>query len=107
MGSVFDGCVVLGLSFGCCISDPVPADSLWQREGMDGEEAHVSPHAGGRLIQELLGEDNDPMLSPRSYGYGYCRQYLDDTEVPPSPPNAHSFMRWVCVCVCTRVCVYA
>ncbi|XP_061102049.1 protein FAM13A isoform X2 [Conger conger] len=72
--------------------DPVPVDSLWQREGMDGEEARVSPPTGGRLMQELLGEDSDPMLSPRSYGYGHCRQYLDDTEVPPSPPNAHSFM---------------
>ncbi|KAJ8336198.1 hypothetical protein SKAU_G00395410 [Synaphobranchus kaupii] len=48
---------------------------------------------GGRLIQQLLEEDSDsPMLSPRFYGYGHCQQYLDDTEVPPSPPNAHSFM---------------
>ncbi|XP_034544588.1 protein FAM13A isoform X2 [Notolabrus celidotus] len=70
--------------------DPVPAYSL-QRESMDREEARLSPHAGGRLIRQLLEEDSDPMLSPRFYAYGQCQQYLDDTEVPPSPPNSHSF----------------
>ncbi|XP_056264198.1 protein FAM13A isoform X3 [Pseudoliparis swirei] len=63
-----------------------------QRESMDREEARLSPHAGGRLIRQLIEEDSDPMLSPRFYAYGQCQQYLDDTEVPPSPPNAHSFM---------------
>ncbi|KAM3622934.1 uncharacterized protein V6R79_005027 [Siganus canaliculatus] len=71
--------------------EPVPAYSL-QRESMDREEARLSPHAGGRLIRQLLEEDSDPMLSPRFYAYGQCQQYLDDTEVPPSPPNAHSFV---------------
>ncbi len=61
---------------------------------MDREEARLSPHAGGRLIRQLLEEDSDPMLSPRFYPYGQCQQYLDDTEVPPSPPNAHSFVRY-------------
>ncbi|XP_060913623.1 protein FAM13A isoform X1 [Labrus mixtus] len=70
--------------------EPVPAYSL-QRENMDREEARLSPHAGGRLIRQLLEEDSDPMLSPRFYAYGQCQQYLDDTEVPPSPPNSHSF----------------
>lgn len=73
-------------------SDPVPAYSL-QRESMDREEARLSPHAGGRLIRQLLEEDSDPMVSPRFYAYGQCQQYLDDTEVPPSPPNSHSFAR--------------
>lgn len=63
---------------------------------MDSDEAHLSPQAG-RLIRQLLDEDSDPMLSPRFYAYGQSRQYLDDTEVPPSPPNSHSFMRYVCV----------
>uniref|UniRef100_A0A3P8T0I7 Family with sequence similarity 13 member A n=1 Tax=Amphiprion percula TaxID=161767 RepID=A0A3P8T0I7_AMPPE len=72
--------------------EPVPAYSL-QRESMDREEARLSPHAGGRLIRQLLEEDSDPMVSPRFYAYGQCQQYLDDTEVPPSPPNAHSFVR--------------
>uniref|UniRef100_A0A3Q3MNR7 Family with sequence similarity 13 member A n=1 Tax=Labrus bergylta TaxID=56723 RepID=A0A3Q3MNR7_9LABR len=72
--------------------EPVPAYSL-QRENMDREEARLSPHAGGRLIRQLLEEDSDPMLSPRFYAYGQCQQYLDDTEVPPSPPNSHSFVR--------------
>ncbi|XP_062379114.1 protein FAM13A isoform X3 [Sardina pilchardus] len=72
--------------------DPVPAYSSWQRESMDREEARLSPHAGGRLIRQLLEEDSDPMVSPRFYAYGHCQQYLDDTEVPPSPPNAHSFV---------------
>ncbi|KAI4833279.1 hypothetical protein KUCAC02_016189, partial [Chaenocephalus aceratus] len=62
--------------------EPVPAYPPPQRESMDREEARLSPHAGGRLIRQLLEEDSDPML----------QQYLDDTEVPPSPPNAHSFV---------------
>ncbi|XP_053712965.1 protein FAM13A isoform X1 [Synchiropus splendidus] len=72
--------------------EPVPANSPLQRESMDRDEARLSPHAGGRLIRQLLEEDSDPMLSPRFYAYGQCQQYLDDTEVPPSPPNAHSFV---------------
>ncbi|XP_028302594.1 protein FAM13A isoform X2 [Gouania willdenowi] len=71
--------------------EPIPAFPL-QRESMDREEARLSPHVGGRLIRQLLEEDSDPMVSPRFYAYGQCQQYLDDTEVPPSPPNAHSFM---------------
>ncbi|XP_026215633.1 protein FAM13A isoform X2 [Anabas testudineus] len=71
--------------------EPIPAYSL-QRESMDREEARLSPHAGGRLIRQLLEEDSDPMVSPRFYAYGQCQQYVDDTEVPPSPPNAHSFI---------------
>ncbi|XP_056312523.1 protein FAM13A isoform X5 [Danio aesculapii] len=72
--------------------EPVPAYSSWQRESMDRDEARLSPHAGGKLIRQLLEEDSDPMVSPRFYGYGDGHQYLDDTEVPPSPPNAHSFV---------------
>ncbi|XP_034451073.1 protein FAM13A isoform X2 [Hippoglossus hippoglossus] len=75
-----------------CCDEPVPAYSPLQRESMDREEARLSPHAGGRLIRQLLEENSDPMLSPRFYTYGHCQQYLDDTEVPPSPPNAHSFV---------------
>uniref|UniRef100_A0A8C0PKA1 Family with sequence similarity 13 member A n=1 Tax=Canis lupus familiaris TaxID=9615 RepID=A0A8C0PKA1_CANLF len=71
--------------------DPVPTFS-WQQESVDSDEARLSPQAG-RLIRQLLDEDSDPMLSPRFYAYGQSRQYLDDTEVPPSPPNSHSFMR--------------
>ncbi|XP_061888598.1 protein FAM13A isoform X3 [Entelurus aequoreus] len=71
--------------------EPVPAFSSLRRDSMDREEARLSPHAGGLLIRQLLEEDSDPMPSPRFYGYGQCQQYLDDTEVPPSPPNAHSF----------------
>ncbi|XP_026062607.1 protein FAM13A-like isoform X9 [Carassius auratus] len=74
-------------------AEPVPAYSSWQKESMEREEAHLSPHAGGKLIRQLLEEDSDPMVSPRFYAYGDSQQYLDDTEVPPSPPNAHSFMR--------------
>lgn len=77
-----------------CYSEPVPAYSLMQRESMDREEARLSPHVGGRLISQLLEEDSDPMVSPRFYAYGQSQQYLDDTEVPPSPPNAHSFIRY-------------
>ncbi|KAK1791943.1 hypothetical protein P4O66_013915 [Electrophorus voltai] len=72
--------------------EPVPAYSSWQRESMDRDEARLSPHAGGRLIRQLLDEGEDPMLSPRFYAYGGSEQYLDDPEVPPSPPNAHSFI---------------
>ncbi|XP_046773228.1 protein FAM13A isoform X11 [Gallus gallus] len=72
--------------------EPIPALSSWQRDGLDSEEARLSPQAG-RLIRQLLDEDSDPMLSPRFYAYGQSQQYLDDTEVPPSPPNSHSFMR--------------
>uniref|UniRef100_A0A8D0C2Q7 Family with sequence similarity 13 member A n=1 Tax=Salvator merianae TaxID=96440 RepID=A0A8D0C2Q7_SALMN len=72
--------------------EPVPAFSSWQRDGLDSDEAHLSPQAG-HLIRQLLDEDSDPMLSPRFYAYGQSQQYLDDTEVPPSPPNSHSFMR--------------
>uniref|UniRef100_A0A2K5J0N5 FAM13A-like domain-containing protein n=1 Tax=Colobus angolensis palliatus TaxID=336983 RepID=A0A2K5J0N5_COLAP len=72
--------------------EPIPALSSWQRENSDCDEARLSPQAG-RLIRQLLDEDSDPMLSPRFYAYGQSRQYLDDTEVPPSPPNSHSFMR--------------
>ncbi|XP_010608793.1 protein FAM13A isoform X3 [Fukomys damarensis] len=72
--------------------EPVPTLSSWQREDTDSDEARLSPQAG-RLIRQLLEEDSDPMLSPRFYAYGHSRQYLDDTEVPPSPPNSHSFMR--------------
>ncbi|XP_058497548.1 protein FAM13A isoform X3 [Solea solea] len=75
-----------------CCDEPVPAYSSLQRESMDREEARLSPHAGGRLISQLLEEDSDPMVSPRFYAYGHSQQYLDDTEVPPSPPNAHSFI---------------
>ncbi|XP_029799025.1 protein FAM13A isoform X1 [Suricata suricatta] len=71
--------------------EPVPTFS-WQQENVDSDEARLSPQAG-RLIRQLLDEDSDPMLSPRFYAYGQSRQYLDDTEVPPSPPNSHSFMR--------------
>uniref|UniRef100_A0A8C9T634 Family with sequence similarity 13 member A n=1 Tax=Scleropages formosus TaxID=113540 RepID=A0A8C9T634_SCLFO len=71
---------------------PVPAYSSWQRESMDREEARLSPHTGGRPIRQLLQEDSDPMLSPRFHSYGHCPQYLEDTEVPPSPPNTHPFM---------------
>ncbi|KAK3573268.1 hypothetical protein QTP86_019230 [Hemibagrus guttatus] len=72
--------------------EPVPAYSSWHRDNMDSEEAHLSPHTGGKMIRQLLEEDSDPMLSPRFYAYGNSQQYLDDTEVPPSPPNTHSFI---------------
>lgn len=71
--------------------EPIPS---WQPENADSDEARLSPQAG-RLIHQFLDEDSDPMLSPRFYAYGQSRQYLDDTEVPPSPPNSHSFMRYV------------
>ncbi|XP_061107855.1 protein FAM13A-like isoform X2 [Conger conger] len=69
--------------------DPVPAYLSWQREGEEQEEARHSPQAGGLLIRQLLEEESDPMVSPRFYAFGS----LEDTEVPPSPPNSHSFMR--------------
>ncbi|KAM7167549.1 protein FAM13A isoform 8-T9 [Macrochelys suwanniensis] len=72
--------------------EPVPAFSSRERDGLDCDEARLSPQAGG-LIRQLLDEDSDPMLSPRFYAYGQSQQYLDDTEVPPSPPDSHSFMR--------------
>ncbi|TSK22491.1 Protein FAM13A [Bagarius yarrelli] len=68
------------------------AYSSWHRDNVDSEEAHLSPHIGGKMISQLLEEDSDPMLSPRFYAYGNSQQYLDDTEVPPSPPNTHSFV---------------
>lgn len=74
-------------------AEPKPTLSSWQQEKADADdEARLSPQAG-RLIRQLLDEDSDPMLSPRFYTYGQSRQYLDDTEVPPSPPNSHSFTR--------------
>lgn len=79
--------------------EPIPALSSWQRDSLDSDEARLSPQAG-RLIRQLLDEDSDPMLSPRFYAYGQSQQYLDDPEVPPSPPNSHSFMRWVMICLC-------
>ncbi|KAM3937411.1 protein FAM13A isoform 2-T2 [Leptodactylus fuscus] len=72
--------------------EPAPVLASWDRDGTDSDEARLSPQAG-RLIRHLLEADSDPMLSPRFYGYGHSQQYLDDTEVPPSPPNSHSFMR--------------
>ncbi|XP_057187888.1 protein FAM13A isoform X6 [Triplophysa rosa] len=75
-----------------CNEEPVPAYSSWQRESVDREEAHLSPNASGKPIRQLLEEDSDPMVSPRFYAYRDSQQYLDDTEVPPSPPNAHSFI---------------
>eukprot|EP00079_Xenopus_tropicalis_P038033 XP_017951804.1 PREDICTED: protein FAM13A isoform X3 [Xenopus tropicalis] len=72
--------------------EPVPALTSWEQDGRDSDEARLSPQAG-RLIRQLLEADSDPMLSPRFYAYGHSQQYLDDPEVPPSPPNAHSFMR--------------
>ncbi|XP_068089328.1 protein FAM13A isoform X3 [Hyperolius riggenbachi] len=71
--------------------EPAPVLASWDRDGGESEEARLSPQAG-RLIRHLLEADSDPMLSPRFYAYGHSQQYLDDTEVPPSPPNSHSFM---------------
>ncbi|XP_078385280.1 protein FAM13A [Cetorhinus maximus] len=81
-----------GLSEGKEWGDPIPAHPVWQSPDAEPEEASVSPQAG-RLIRHLLEEDSDPMLSPRFYAYGQSQQFLNDTEVPPSPPNSHSFMR--------------
>ncbi|XP_030046547.1 protein FAM13A isoform X2 [Microcaecilia unicolor] len=71
--------------------EPVLSLPSWQQEDTDSEEACLSPQPG-HLIRQLLDGDSDPMLSPRFYAYGQSQQYLDDTEVPPSPPNSHSFM---------------
>ncbi|XP_040183429.1 protein FAM13A isoform X2 [Rana temporaria] len=71
--------------------EPAPVVATWDRDGAESDEARLSPQAG-RLIRHLLEADSDPMLSPRFYAYGHSQQYLDDTEVPPSPPNSHSFM---------------
>ncbi|XP_075057899.1 protein FAM13A isoform X2 [Mixophyes fleayi] len=71
--------------------EPAPVLASWDRDDADSDEARLSPQAG-RLIRHLLEADSDPMLSPRFYAYGHSQQYLDDTEVPPSPPNSHSFM---------------
>ncbi|KAJ8383054.1 hypothetical protein SKAU_G00038320 [Synaphobranchus kaupii] len=71
--------------------DPVPAYLSWQREREEQEEQEEprhSPQAGGLLIHQLLEEESNPMVSPRFYAFGH----LDDTEVPPSPPNSHSFV---------------
>ncbi|XP_067901934.1 protein FAM13A isoform X2 [Heterodontus francisci] len=81
-----------GLSEGKEWGEPVPAAPVWQSPDAESGEAHVSPQAG-RLISQLLEEDSDPMLSPRFYAYGQSQLFLNDTEVPPSPPNSHSFMR--------------
>ncbi|XP_078065198.1 protein FAM13A isoform X2 [Mustelus asterias] len=81
-----------GLSEGQEWGEPVPAHPVWKSPDAESEEASVSPQAG-RLIRQLLEEDSDPMLSPRFYAYGQSQQFLNDTEVPPSPPNSHSFMR--------------
>ncbi|XP_016058711.1 PREDICTED: protein FAM13A isoform X2 [Miniopterus natalensis] len=75
-----------------CWAEPTPALSSHQQDSVDEDDAGLSPPAG-RLIRQLLDEDSDPMISPRFYAYGQSSQYLDDTEVPPSPPNSHSFMR--------------
>nr|XP_033814960.1 protein FAM13A isoform X2 [Geotrypetes seraphini] len=72
--------------------EPVLSLPSWQQEETEAEEACLSPQPG-HLIRQLLDGDSDPMLSPRFYAYGQNQQYLDDTEVPPSPPNSHSFMR--------------
>uniref|UniRef100_A0A8C5PBM2 Family with sequence similarity 13 member A n=1 Tax=Leptobrachium leishanense TaxID=445787 RepID=A0A8C5PBM2_9ANUR len=71
--------------------EPVPAVSSCERDGTESDEARLSPQAG-RLIRQLLEADSDPMLSPRFYAYGHSQQYLDDPEVPPSPPNSHAFI---------------
>ncbi|MEQ2187361.1 hypothetical protein GOODEAATRI_003974 [Goodea atripinnis] len=74
---------------------PIPASPL-QRESMDREEARLSPHAGGRLIRQLLEEDSDPMVSPRFYAYGHSQQYLDDTEPSHSDKAANpEVLRWL------------
>lgn len=81
-----------------CLSDekemgePVSTSPMWKSPEAESEEARLSPQAG-RLIRQLLEEDSDPMLSPRFYAYSQSQQFLNDTEVPPSPPNSHSFMR--------------
>ncbi|XP_048385379.2 protein FAM13A isoform X3 [Stegostoma tigrinum] len=81
-----------GLTEGKEWGESVSAPLVWQTREAESEEARVSPQAG-RLIRQLLEEDSDPMLSPRFYAYGQSQQFLNDTEVPPSPPDSHSFMR--------------
>ncbi|XP_048459214.1 protein FAM13A isoform X2 [Rhincodon typus] len=81
-----------GLTEGKEWGESVSAPLVWQTPDAESEEARVSPQAG-RLIRQLLEEDSDPMLSPRFYAYGQSQQFLNDTEVPPSPPDSHSFMR--------------
>ncbi|XP_043530311.1 protein FAM13A-like isoform X2 [Chiloscyllium plagiosum] len=81
-----------GLTEGKEWGESVSAPLVWQSPDAESEEARVSPQAG-RLIRQLLEEDSDPMLSPRFYAYGQSQQFLNDTEVPPSPPDSHSFMR--------------
>ncbi|XP_054994761.1 protein FAM13A isoform X1 [Sorex araneus] len=72
--------------------EPAPPAPTWQPETGATDDACLSPQPG-RLIRQLLDEDSDPLVSPRFYAYGQSAQYLDDTEVAPSPPNSHSFMR--------------
>ncbi|XP_055967210.1 protein FAM13A isoform X2 [Sorex fumeus] len=72
--------------------EPAPTVPSWQPETGSTDDARLSPQPG-RLIRQLLDEDSDPLVSPRFYAYGQSAQYLDDTEVAPSPPNSHSFMR--------------
>lgn len=67
--------------------------------GVGLDEARLSPQAG-RLIRQLLEEDSDPMLSPASTLTGRAGSTWA-TEVPPSPPNSHPFMR-VCFFVLLR-----
>ncbi|XP_078259491.1 protein FAM13A isoform X2 [Rhinoraja longicauda] len=74
------------------LGEPDSASPMWKSAEAESEEARLSPQAG-RLIHQLLEEDSDPMLSPRFYAYSQSQQFLNDTEVPPSPPNSHSFMR--------------
>ncbi|XP_032878196.1 protein FAM13A isoform X2 [Amblyraja radiata] len=81
-----------GLSDEKEMGEPVSASPMWKSPEAESEEARLSPQAG-RLIRQLLEEDSDPMLSPRFYAYSQSQQFLNDTEVPPSPPNSHSFMR--------------
>ncbi|XP_062902910.1 protein FAM13A isoform X1 [Mobula hypostoma] len=81
-----------GLSEDKELGEAGPALQMWKSPDAESEEARLSPQAG-RLIRQLLEEDSDPMLSPRFYAYSQSQQFLNDTEVPPSPPNSHSFMR--------------
>ncbi|KAM5255888.1 protein FAM13A [Ctenodactylus gundi] len=85
-------CSCLLLPVASFLSEPLPAFS-WPQEDTDPDEARLSPQAG-HLIRQLLDGDSDPLLSPRFYAYGQSRGgYLDDTEVPPSPPDSHPFTR--------------
>ncbi|KAJ8262177.1 hypothetical protein GJAV_G00163380 [Gymnothorax javanicus] len=69
-------------------ADPVPAYLSRQRDREEQDKARDSPQVGGLLISQLLEEEGDPQVSPRFYAFGN----LDDSEVPPSPPNDHSFV---------------